>query len=100
MGGGGAMLTGMRRLGGNAGRGAGDVGGTRGGGDVDAGGARGEPAPTREETALERAMDAMDGVAWRERGGTWASVRERVAESLDEAGLRALSAHVLAPLRE
>ena len=65
------------------------------------GGARGgEPAPTREETALRRAMDAMDAVAWGERGETWASVRERVAEALDEAGLRALSAHVLAPLRE
>jgi hypothetical protein len=50
--------------------------------------------------ALKRAMDAMDAVAWGERGETWASVRERVAESLDEAGLRALSAHVLAPLRE
>ena len=97
----GAMMTQMQTLSGYAGRSAADVRRTLEGGDVDAGGARGgEPAPTREETALKRAMDAMDAVAWGERGETWASVRERVAESLDEAGLRALSAHVLAPLRE
>lgn len=97
----GAMMTQMQTLSGYAGRSAADVRRTLEGGDVDAGGASGgEPAPTREETALKRAMDAMDAVAWGERGETWASVRERVAESLDEAGLRALSAHVLAPLRE
>lgn len=97
----GAMMTRMQTLSGYAGRSAADVRRTLEGGDVDAGGAReGEPAPTREETALKRAMDAMDAVAWGERGETWASVRERVAESLDEAGMRALSAHVLAPLRE
>jgi len=97
----GEMMTRMQTLSGYAGRSAADVRRTLEGGDVDAGGARGgEPAPTREETALKRAMDAMDAVAWGERGETWASVRERVAESLDEAGLRALSAHVLAPLRE
>ena len=94
----GEMMTRMQTLSGYAGRSAADVRRTLEGGDVDAGG--GEPAPTREETALKRAMDAMDAVAWGERGETWASVRERVAESLDEAGLRALSAHVLAPLRE
>ena len=97
----GAMMRQMQTLSGYAGRSAADVRRTLEGGDVDAGGASGgEPAPTREETALKRAMDAMDAVAWGERGETWASVRERVAESLDEAGLRALSAHVLAPLRE
>ena len=97
----GAMMRRMQTLSGYAGRSAADVRRTLEGGDVDAGGASGgEPAPTREETALKRAMDAMDAVAWGERGETWASVRERVAESLDEAGLRALSAHVLAPLRE
>ena len=97
----GAMMRRMQTLSGYAGRSAADVRRTLEGGDVDGGGASGgEPAPTREETALKRAMDAMDAVAWGERGETWASVRERVAESLDEAGLRALSAHVLAPLRE
>ena len=97
----GTMMAEMQRLSGYAGRSAADVRRTLEGGDAVGGDASGgEPAPTKEEMALKRAMDAMDAVAWGRDGEDWASVRERVAEALDEAGLRALSAHVLAPLRE
>ena len=97
----GALLTRMQTLSGYAGRSAADVRRTLDGGDVDMTGNAddGQPPPTKEELALKSATEVLDTVAWGGERVGWDSVRETVAERLDEAGLAELSRHVLAPLR-
>ena len=91
----------MQTLSGYAGRSAADVRRTLDGGDVDMTGNAddGQPPPTKEDLALKSATEALDTVAWGGERVGWDSVRETVAERLDEAGLAELSRHVLAPLR-
>lgn len=100
----GQLMTRMQTLSGYAGRSAADARRTLDGADVDASGAPAEEGgrpPTKEELAVKRATAAMEAVAWGDRADVgWEDVRETVAEAYDEAGLRALSEHVLAPLRE
>ena len=98
-----ALLDSMKTLSGYAGQSAADVRRTLDGGDVPVGGAsgnvdNGEPAPTKEQLAVKRAMAVLDAVAWGEGEG-WTGSRETVAECLDEAGLRDMSEFVLDGLR-
>jgi hypothetical protein len=98
-----ALLDSMKTLSGYAGQSAADVRRTLDGGDVPVGGAsgnvdNGEPAPTKEQLAVKRAMAVLDAVAWGEGEG-WTGSRETVAECLDEAGLRDMSEFVLHGLR-
>ena len=99
----GELMSRMQTLSGYAGRSAEDARRTLDGADVDASGApveEGGKPPTKEELAVKRATAAMEAVAWGDRADLgWADVRETVAEAYDEAGLRALSDYVLAPLR-